>query len=471
MFGDNNIRGAKAGTDLRMVWQAVQAPLKAGIPILQQLGLSADELGRTMEHHGLSAALQQFVHHLQESKVPVGDWGQYVTDIFGKRAGVGIGIMVDQLARLKSKFPDLEHGASGFGAAWKAQQKTVGQQWKDLESGLEALDTKMGTMLLPTAMKVVHWLSEFTEDLEKGKAPALALAGVVGGLLATTALGKLASGVKGVAGNIKTLWEGGEAGAKFLASGTSTLFSGIKSAAGSAASGISSLIGKLSGAAGATEELSGATEEEAIAQGEADAAMDANPIGAIIIAIALLGAGIYEVVKHWKDFKQWGLDAFHFVEHAGEDVLHWIEHNWPYLLGILLGPIALATAIIYKHWDTIKNGAEEAWHFVSHVVAEGWDDVVHDTEHFADEMTAGAEHLWHDLENWWDDGMNDIHDAEVRGFDDVMSLFRSLPGRVLSAVAGFGHLLWNAGADLVHGLISGIESMVGDARPRGGEPG
>ena len=319
----------------------------------------------------------------------------------------------------------------------------------------------MGTMLLPTAMKVVHWLSEFTEDLEKGKAPALALAGVVGGLLATTALGKLASGVKGVAGNIKTLWEGGEAGAKFLASGTSTLFSGIKSAAGSAASGISSLIGKLSGAAGATEELSGATEEEAIAQGEADAAMDANPIGAIIIAIALLGAGIYEVVKHWKDFKQWGLDAFHFVEHAGEDVFHWFEHNWPYLLGILLGPIALATAIIYKHWDTIKKGAEEAWHFVSHVVAEGWDDVVHDTEHFADEMTAGAEHLWHDLENWWDDGMNDIHDAEVRGFDDVMSLFRSLPGRVLSAVAGFGHLLWNAGADLVHGLISGIESEAG----------
>ena len=29
-FGDNNIRGAKAATDLRMAWQAIQAPIAAG---------------------------------------------------------------------------------------------------------------------------------------------------------------------------------------------------------------------------------------------------------------------------------------------------------------------------------------------------------------------------------------------------------------------------------------------------------
>ena len=35
MFGDNNIRGAKAATDLRMAWQAIQAPLKTGIAVLE----------------------------------------------------------------------------------------------------------------------------------------------------------------------------------------------------------------------------------------------------------------------------------------------------------------------------------------------------------------------------------------------------------------------------------------------------
>ena len=86
--------------------------------------------------------------------------------------------------------------------------------------------------------------------------------------------------------------------------------------AGSAASAIQGLIGKFTAAAGEQEALTGATQEGAIAQDEMDAAMDANPIGAIVIALALLAGGIYEVVKHWKDFKQWGLDAFHAVEDA-----------------------------------------------------------------------------------------------------------------------------------------------------------
>ena len=32
-FGDNNIRGAKAATDLRMAMQAMQAPMKTGAPM------------------------------------------------------------------------------------------------------------------------------------------------------------------------------------------------------------------------------------------------------------------------------------------------------------------------------------------------------------------------------------------------------------------------------------------------------
>ena len=132
----------------------MQAPLTTAGLVLKFIGLTMTQLGQTMEHQGMSVAIQEFVNHLKASKVPMSDWGQYETEIFGKKAGVGIGIMVDQLARLKSKFPDLEKGAKGFGLAWAQQQKTVGQQWKDLESGVEALAIKMGEKLLPAAMKV-----------------------------------------------------------------------------------------------------------------------------------------------------------------------------------------------------------------------------------------------------------------------------------------------------------------------------
>ena len=148
-LGDNNIRGAKAATGLRMAWQALLVPIAAGDPLLQHIGLTATSLGTTLEHSGMTAAIQEFVTHLQDSHVPVDQWGQYITQIFGKRAGVAIGIFIDQLARLQGKLPDIEHGAGDFATAWATTQATISQRLKELESGFEALGTKIGLKLLP----------------------------------------------------------------------------------------------------------------------------------------------------------------------------------------------------------------------------------------------------------------------------------------------------------------------------------
>ena len=83
------------------------------------LALSS-QLGQTMEHQGLIAAVQEFVTHLENSKIPIADWGQYVTTIFGKKAGAGIGVLVDQVGRLETKLPDIKKGADDFASAWAA---------------------------------------------------------------------------------------------------------------------------------------------------------------------------------------------------------------------------------------------------------------------------------------------------------------------------------------------------------------
>lgn len=148
-FGDNNIRGAKAATDLRMAMQAILAPVKTGESYLNHLGLSMTSLGDTMTHHGLTAAIAEFVSHLEAAKVPISDWGEYVTNIFGKKAGAGIGVLVDQLGRLQSKMPDIEHGAHSFASAWADTEKTTSQKLHELESGFEALMVRIGNGLLP----------------------------------------------------------------------------------------------------------------------------------------------------------------------------------------------------------------------------------------------------------------------------------------------------------------------------------
>jgi hypothetical protein len=44
--------------------------------------------------------------------------------------------------------------------------------------------------------------------------------------------------------------------------------------------------------------------------------------------------------------------------------------------------------------------------------------------------------------------------------DNIVTFFRGLPGRILSALGNLGHLLWDAGASLIRGLISGVESAI-----------
>ena len=166
-FGDNNIRGAKAATDLRMAMQAILAPVKTGEGALQHLGLTMTSLGDTMTHKGLTAAIAEFVGRLKAAKVPVSDWGQYVTEIFGKKAGAGIGVLVDQLGRLQSKMPDVERGAKNFGSAWAATQATVGQKLKELESSFQTLMIKIGNGLLPAVSGLLDMVNRDLPGIEK----------------------------------------------------------------------------------------------------------------------------------------------------------------------------------------------------------------------------------------------------------------------------------------------------------------
>jgi len=82
-----------------------------------------------------------------------------------------------------------------------------------------------------------------------------------------------------------------------------------------------------------------------------------GPILLIIAAIAVLIAVAYVLYRNWNTI-------WTFVKHLVMDVWDWIKTNWPLLLGILLGPIALAAALIWKYWAQIKAGAADVWNWI-----------------------------------------------------------------------------------------------------------
>jgi hypothetical protein len=76
-------------------------------------------------------------------------------------------------------------------------------------------------------------------------------------------------------------------------------------------------------AAGATE-----TEAATAAQLELDGAMDANPIGLVVIAVAALALGFYEAWKHSKTFREIITGAFKAVKGVVLGVINWFRKDF-----------------------------------------------------------------------------------------------------------------------------------------------
>lgn len=128
-------------------------------------------------------------------------------------------------------------------------------------------------------------------------------------------------------------------------------------------------------------------------------------LGPIGIVIAVVAAAVALIIANWAAVKSFVVGVWQGIQNAVSAVIGWISANWPLLLAIITGPIGLAVLYVTRHWDSIKQGAANA---------------------------IGA----------------------------VISFFSGLPGRVLSAVGNLGSTLYNAGKDLIQGLLNGAGSLL-----------
>lgn len=143
------------------------------------------------------------------------------------------------------------------------------------------------------------------------------------------------------------------------------------------------------GAFSASEDVAAASADT-LAASETAADVAAAPliltVGAIVLAIAALAVAAYEIYTHWKTI--WaGMQA------AAKAVWDWIKTNWPYLVGILLGPIGIAAAAIYKNWDTIKKGASDAIEWIK----DAWNGIVGFFTALPGRIVGAFSHVGHDL--------------------------------------------------------------------------
>ncbi len=90
--------------------------------------------------------------------------------------------------------------------------------------------------------------------------------------------------------------------------------------------------------------------------------MDANPVGAIVVAVAALAAGFVYAYTHVKWF-----------HNLVQTVWGWIKKYWPLLLEILFGPIGIAVGLIIQHLKLVENFVTGMPKAIAHAAKGMWD--------------------------------------------------------------------------------------------------
>ena len=84
-----------------------------------------------------------------------------------------------------------------------------------------------------------------------------------------------------------------------------------------------------------------------------NAALAANPVTLIVLGVLALVAALAILWKTNDTARQIMTAAWGLIWGGIKTGWNWLKKNWPYLLGILTGPVGLAVAYIYKHWDQV----------------------------------------------------------------------------------------------------------------------
>lgn len=329
VMGDNNIRGADAATKLRMSISLMGATTDKAAKALKSVGIGSTELAEKMRSGGLVAALQDLQDHLKKSGLTATEQAKVLAEAFGGGKSEGtILLLLQQLDRLKTKEGEIGEGAKGFQAAWANTQQNFTFQWNAATAALEAAGIKIGTKLLPP-------LTDLFKNVIVPLVPKLAD-------MASVWIDKATPAVESFAKWVGTLKPDFVKAYEIITTLKPYLIDvGVAWAAWNVALAVTKAINMATMAVQFVLGLIQIVRTVGLATAAQwlwNVAMDANPIGLVIGAIALLAAGVIYLYNNWKPFRL-------FVNAAWDDLKKfgaWLkDHLWPAIQQIAAA-IALA---------------------------------------------------------------------------------------------------------------------------------
>lgn len=199
-----------------------------------------------------------------------------------------------------------------------------------------------------------------------------------------------------------------------------------------------------------------------VAQWLWNAALMASPITWIILAVVALIAIIVLLVVHWDTVSAALVAAWNWIKDTAVTVWNAIKDFfaqwWPWLLAIFTGGGSLIVDWIIDHWDEIKQFTSDVWNGIKAFFVGIWNAIV---THVRGQVTAflAVMNWFKELPGKIADWFGQVKDSAVNKLTSLVDWVKGLPGRIQDAIGDLGSLLYNAGKDILQGLLDGISSM------------
>ncbi|MCG0783202.1 NlpC/P60 family protein [Lactiplantibacillus plantarum] len=190
-----------------------------------------------------------------------------------------------------------------------------------------------------------------------------------------------------------------------------------------------------------------------------NAAMNANPIGIAVIAIAALTAGLVLAYKHIKPFREWVNKAFKSVVNFGKGIAKW-GSNVGKSIGRALGNMS-------KKWNSFKKSFAKAWnkHWsdMGRSLRNIWNGLFKHTREFFSNIAKGFSSFGKSFKRSWNNTWNSVKKFFYNIFNGIHKIFNSWTTAISRAWDGFKSWfskkwksLWNGIHDFFSNITKGL---------------
>jgi TP901 family phage tail tape measure protein len=450
---------------------------------------------------------------------------QAMQKMLGGTTGLNVALMLTgkNSQTFKDNVQKVGEAAKGAGSSvdgWRQIQGNFNQKLAEAKQSLEATGISIGTALLPMVTKLAQDILAIIGPIESWIQGHQKLTLIIVGAVA--GLGLLVGTINLAVKAYKAVSDAVSAVGKVLSKITD-LFSGASDAQDANATSADGAAASQDGLATSQAATTTATEEQTIAADENaagwlrsslaavgaaakflilqgaelavtiatktwtaaqwlfNAAMDANPIMLVVIAIAALAAGVIYAYTHFTAFRQIVDAVFSWLKGAVTDVIDFVRDHWQMIVEIITGPIVLVATLVEQHWDQIKAIFTRAVGDIISFLTYWFVGLPLKFASWLASTVAAVGRGVADLLVWWVElpgkiegaiwgffgGLADkfagwIGDAATATLNkgaDILQWFKDLPGKIKDALGDLSQTLWNAGVDLIKGFINGIGSM------------